>query len=156
MRHISIILSPYYFHSYHDVVSTIHKDSAPAKVRKVDNDITTSSIFASITHSEDEADSSFECVAEEHGTEEPYMSQLRTPPKLIENIDESLADFLSHSEPQWNNDDPEISQCNKLAEVNNDDNEDESGGGSSAASTAADIMRDMLNELPHSNDNLGK
>ena len=134
---------------------TISKDVAPAKARRMDNDITDSTIFASITHSDDEADSSFEFVEEEHRTEEPYISQLRTPPKLTETIDESLAEFLNRSEPQMNNDNHEVSQNSSFVE-HGEDNEDESGGGSSAASTAADIMRDMLNELPRSNDTLGK
>ena len=107
-----------------------------------------------MAHSDDEADSSFEFV-EGNRLEEPYMSQLRTPPKLSETTDESLADFLSHSKSQTNNDNRQGSQSMSFGDQDEDDNEDGSGGGSSAASTAADIMREMLEEFPRSNDTLG-
>ena len=123
-------------------------DSSCAKARRIDNDITTSSIFASITNSDDEADSSFEVISGEDRTEEPYMSQLRTPPHdNSETIDGSLdlLDGLHRSSTR------NIS----IADQDDEDNEEESGGGSSAASTAADIMREMLEEFPRSNDTLG-
>ena len=76
------------------------------------------------------------------------MSQLRTPPHdNSETIDGSLdlLDGLHRSSTR------NIS----IADQDDEDNEEESGGGSSAASTAADIMREMLEEFPRSNDTLG-
>ena len=115
-------------------------------------------MFASITNSDDEGDSSFEMVDEQQKPEEPYMSQLRTPPhQNSETVaDDSLANLINNSELQMNNDVNPVSQNISFGDQDNEDNEEESGGGSSAASTAADIMREMLEEFPRSNDTLGR
>ena len=113
-------------------------------------------MFASITNSDDEGHSSFEFVEEEGASKEPYMAQLRTPPKLNESIDESFDEFLGNSGSTSNNGNRTGQQNISFGEQDDDDNEEGSGGGSSAASTAADIMREMLEEFPRSNDTLGR
>ena len=95
-------------------------------------------------------------MEEESKSNEPYMSQLRTPPKLNESIDEAFDDFLGNSGSPSNNDNRPAPQNISFGDQDDDDNEEGSGGGSSAASTAADIMREMLEEFPRSNDTLGK
>ena len=126
----------------------------------MDSDTTASPLFAGITRSDDDnedndADSSFEVVEQQdQRTTETYMSQLGTPPKLSDDIDESLRSFLKRSESKEDNDGTERVQDSSFLGDPGGDNEDESIG-SSAASTAADIMRDMLNDLPRSNDTLG-
>ena len=81
---------------------------------------------------------------------EPHMSQLGTPPKLSEDIDDEP--LLNSS--RFNNRSPLGNTHNESLEIGPENSEDGSGGGSSAASNAADIMRDMLNDLPRSNDTL--
>ena len=116
-----------------------------------------STIFASITQSDDEADSSFEFIKDENMSDEPYMSQLRTPPKLNDEdiIDDSVDDYLGGSGSKITHDNQHDSREVLFGDQDEEDNEDGSGGGSSAASTAADIMREMLEEFPRSNDTLG-
>ena len=84
------------------------------------------------------------------------MSQLRTPPKLDESIDETFDDFLGHSRSSSNTDNPQGQQNIVFGDPDDDENEDGSGGGSSAASTAADLMREMAEEFPLSNHTLGR
>lgn len=128
-----------------------------AKSRKIDTDVADSStIFASIAQSDDEADSSFEFVKDEDMSDEPYMSQLRTPPKLNDDtMDDSVDDYLGASGSKTTYDNQHDSREVLFGDQDDEDNEDGSGGGSSAASTAADIMREMLEEFPRSNDTLG-
>ena len=83
------------------------------------------------------------------------MSQLRTPPKLDESIDETFDDFLGHSRSS-SNDNHQGQQNIVFGDPDDDENEDGSGGGSSAASTAADMLREMIEEFPRSNDTLGR
>jgi len=122
----------------------------------MDNDTADPTIFSSITNSDDEAHSSYEFVGDESASNEPYMSQLRTPPKLNESIDESFDEFLGNSASPSNNDNRPGPQNISFGDQDDDENEEGSGGGSSAASTAADIMREMLEEFPRSNDTLGR
>ena len=123
-----------------------------AKSRKIETDVGESStIFASITQSDDEADSSFEFVKHDSMSDEPYMSQLRTPPKLNDTLDDSVEEYLGASKIIQDD-----SREGLFGDPEDEDNEEGSGGGSSAASTAADIMREMLEEFPRSNDTLGK
>ena len=128
-----------------------------AKSRKIDTEVAESStMFASITQSDDEGDSSFEFVKNESMSDEPYTSQLRTPPKLNDTLDDSVDEYLGVSSSRIIQDGRHDSREVLFGDHEDEDNEDGSGGGSSAASTAADIMREMLEEFPRSNDTLGR
>ena len=113
-------------------------------------------MFASITQSDDEGDSSFEYIKNENISDEPYTSQLRTPPKLNDALDDSVDEYVNVSDSKMIKDSHHESHEILFRDQDDEDIEDGSGGGSSAASTAADIMREMLEEFPRSNDTLGK
>ena len=115
-----------------------------AKSRKIDTEVAESStMFASITQSDDEGDSSFEFVKNESMSDEPYTSQLRTPPKLNDTLDDSVDEYLGISSSRIIQDGRHDSREVLFGDHEDEDNEDGSGGGSSAASTAADIMREF-------------
>ena len=122
--------------------------------------MTASSVLSSLIHSDndgddnDDANSSLKIIGVDDKQAEPYMPQLGTPTKLSDDADESFNECLKRSESKGYTDSSEMLGDNSFLEDHQENNDDGSGG-SSAASTAADIMRDMLNDLPRSNDTLG-